>query len=399
MGLAKQRMIELEQRHLSGFPDKSVCVKHFEDNTIKNFIRKNYDLGFCDYCNKELKVVSLETLMEFIMDGVATFYGDAVEFMGYNGREGGYLGETFTPDELIQDKVGLVTEPYEVTEDIVSCIEDIAWSQPDMYHDTVRDELMSLWDYFKNLIKHKARYLFSSTGISDIDDPNNAFKILSEVGRISKKFHLVQKIAKGTKLYRCRQHPASRKINTIEELVSPPAEAAIYPNRFSPSGISMLYVALDEATAALETISRTDKKKNTITISTLVTKKDLYVIDFNKLPKMPSIFEKKSRTIHYLTGFLFDLVRDFTKDISKDGKEHIEYVPTQVVTEYFRYPFNKNRKNKIEGIIYPSSKNEKKSAAVIFWDNEECLQHLKLEKVQRKKISLIVTPTTQKPIF
>jgi len=384
MGQVKQRMIEMDARNISSVPDKNLCIKHIDDNTIKRFIRKNYTSGYCDYCEKEVKVVSLEDLLEFMMLGISNFYEDAANFMSYNGREGGYLGETFDPDELIQERIGLETDPFELTEDIVSSIEDIAWSEPDMYYDTERDELTYQWSYFKNLIKHKSRYLFQQNHSSN--KSQNAFTILKEVGQITKSLNLIKKIEKGTIIYRCRQHHSSKVVSEKEKLVAPPEEYAIYPNRFSPSGISMLYSAFDPATAFLETISREDKKKDSITISKFKLKKEIYVVDFNRLPKLPSIFDYKKVKTHYLIRFLYDLVRDFTQEIKKDGKEHIEYVPTQVVTEYFRYPFNKNRQNIIEGIVYPSSKNKSESSSVIFWNNEECLEHLELVDLEVEKI-------------
>ncbi len=384
MGQVKQRMIELDARNISSVPDKSLCIKHIDDNTIRRFIRKNYTSGYCDYCEKEMKVVSLEDLLEFMMLGISNFYEDAANFMSYNGREGGYLGETFDPDELIQERIGLETDPFELTEDIVNSIEDIAWSEPDMYYDTERDELMYQWSFLKSLIKHKSRYLFQQNQSSN--KSQNAFTILKEVGQITKSLNLIKKIEKGTIIYRCRQHHSSKVVSEKEKLVAPPDEYAIYPNRFSPSGISMLYSAFDPATAFLETISREDKKKDSITISKFKLKKEIYVVDFNRLPKLPSIFDYKKVKTHYLIRFLYDLVRDFTQDIKKDGKEHIEYVPTQVVTEYFRYPFNKNRKNIIEGIVYPSSKNKSESSSVIFWNNEECLEHLELVDLEVEKI-------------
>ena len=216
----------------------------------------------------------------------------------------------------------------------------------------------------------------------------NAFAILKEVGQITKQLNLIKKIDKGTVVYRCRQHHSSKAISEKERLVAPQKEYAIYPNRFSPSGISMLYSAFDPTTAILETISRADREKDSITISKFKLKKEIYVVDFNRLPKLPSIFDFKKVKTHYLIRFLYDLVKDFTQEIKKDGKEHIEYVPTQVVTEYFRYPFNKNRQNTIDGIVYPSSKNKSKSSSVIFWNNEECLEHLdfidlKVEKMKK----------------
>jgi hypothetical protein len=376
--------MELEAWNISRVPDKNLCIKHIDEKAIKSFIRKNYTDGYCDYCEKGVKVVSLEDLLEFMMIGISNFYEDAANFMSYDGREGGYLGDTFDPSELIQERIELKTDPFELTEDIVSSIEDIAWAEPDMYHDTEQDELMYQWSFFKNLIKHKSRYLFQENQSSN--KSKNAFIILKEVGQIIKSLNLIKKVEKGTIVYRCRQHHSSKVVNEKVKLVAPPEEDAIYPNRFSPSGISMLYSAFDSETAFLETISREDENKDSITISKFKLKKEIYVVDFNRLPQLPSIFDFKKVKTYYLIRFLYDLVRDFTQEIKKDGKEHIEYVPTQVVTEYFGYPFNKNRKNIIEGIVYPSSKNKSKSSSVIFWNNEECLKHLDLIDLNVKKI-------------
>lgn len=62
----------------------------------------------------------------------------------------------------------------------------------------------------------------------------------------------------------------------------------------------MLYSAFDPTTAFLETISREDKKKDTITISKFKLKKEIYVVDFNRLPNVPSIFDFKKVKTHYL---------------------------------------------------------------------------------------------------
>ncbi|HMM03586.1 MULTISPECIES: HEPN-associated N-terminal domain-containing protein [unclassified Dysgonomonas] len=382
MGGVKQRWLELESRNLSSIPDKNICIKHFEYKSINRFIKKNYQDGFCDYCGKELKVVPLEDLMEFIMDGISNFYEDAANFMSYNSREGGYLGEIYTPDELIQEHIELNAEPFEVIEDIVNSIEDIAWAQPDLYYDNIKDDLEFQWKYFKDIIKHKSRYLFSS---GDSDQPK-ALHILQEVGKLISKLNIIREIPAGTKLYRCRQHDFKTHFTEFDEISAPPNKKAIYPNRFSPSGISMFYSAFDIDTAILETISRTDKYKKYVTIAEFETLENQIVVDFNKLPKIPSIFGIRDKKRYYLILFLYSFVRDITQQITKDGKEHTEYVPTQVVTEFLRYPFNKNRKNKISGIIYPSSQNRNQKSAVFFWDDELSKEKVKLNKLERRKI-------------
>ena len=111
------------------------------------------------------------------MRGISNFYEDAANFMSYDSREGGYLGETYDPNELIQERIGLETDPFELTEDIVNSIDNISWSEPDRYYDTERDELMYQWSFFKNLIKHKSRYLFLENQYPD--KGKNAFTILN----------------------------------------------------------------------------------------------------------------------------------------------------------------------------------------------------------------------------
>lgn len=69
-----------------------------------------------------------------------------------------------------------------------------------------------------------------------------------------------------------------------------------------------------------------------------------------------------------------DFISDFTKPIERSDREHIDYVPTQIVTEYFRHIFKLNDKTNIDGVIYPSSKNQGKKAIVIFADSKQCVE-------------------------
>ncbi|PZU10499.1 MAG: RES domain-containing protein [Chryseobacterium sp.] len=384
MGLAKQRYMELEAMNLNSIPDKQICARHFEDRSIINHIKRNQIDGYCDYCEKELKVIDLENLMEFIMAGIANFYTDAANFMSYDSREGGYLGKKIDRDDLIQEEIGLITHPFEVTEDIIDCIEDIVWGEPDLYYDNINDELEYQWTYFKNIIKHESRYLFSSSS----NNQDKAYNILKEVGKLIHSLKLIKTLPKGTRLYRCRQHDSQKKLNDFEEITSPPNSRSIYPNRFSPSGISMFYAAFNSETAILETVSREDPLKTHVTIGEFETLEDFHIIDFTKLPKIPSIFGIKDKGNYYLKLFLYSFVNDITKNIDKDGREHIEYVPTQVVTEYIRYSFNKNLKNKIEGITYESSQHRNHNSAVFFWDNNLSKNKVKLITLDKKKLSV-----------
>lgn len=390
MGRAKQHAIELDELHIASVVDKNICSKHFEDRSIVNFIRKNYADGYCDYCCKPLKVIHLEDLLEYMMTCISRFYEDAANFMSYNSREGGYLGEILTADELIQERIELRTEPFEVTEDIVNSIDEMAWAEPDRHYDTLDDELMYRWEGFKKIVKHQSRYLFFLKRFKsdDLFTPHEtAYKILDDVGRYINQLGLIRKIEAGTIVYRCRQHSHKEKVNEISHLVSPPTEYAIFPNRFSPSGISMFYSSFDEEVSVKETLEIGDKSKTKVTIGEFKLRNTITVIDFNKLPKIPSIFSEKRAKNIYLLRFIYSLVRDFTKPVVKDGREHTDYVPTQIVTEFLRFAFNQKSKNQISGIVYPSSKKYDKPCIVFFWDHSESLNNLDMLNSVTSKVS------------
>ena len=78
--------------------------------------------------------------------------------------------------------------------------------------------------------------------------------------------------------------------------------------------------------------------------------------------------------------FLHKFVRAITLPVEHDGREHIEYVPTQVLTEYFRHRFLPNGASNIDGIVYPSTHRRNGRSIAIFasqkdlnpdqWDNK-----------------------------
>lgn len=389
MSQVDQERQDLWSRGLRTLKQTNVCSTHFDDDAIKNFINTNSKPGYCSYCNRSKKIVPFGELMFFIMKGIMNFYEDAAEFMSYDSREGGYLGTTYTQWELINDVIGLEIDNQKLNEDIVDCIDDRAWSEPNSYYDSYRDILVYHWDFFKDVTKHKARYLFGHTDKFKTYSYNQrAYDILNEIGKKVNEFNLISEIAQGTKIYRCRQHDATKMIKSAPQLAAPPVEYAVYPNRMSPAGISMFYCAFDPDTAIAETIDTTKAGSDHFTIAAFEPNKTLHVIDLTNLPTPPSMFDVENFKNFYSTRFLRDFVDDISKSITRDGKEHIDYVPTQIVTEYFRYIFT--NKSKIDGLIYPSAKKRSSKCCVLFFDNEECSEELNFihSSVETRKITI-----------
>lgn len=368
-----QEQQDLWARGLSSLKETNVCASHIDDYAIINFIKNNSQKGFCNYCKHSKKVISFEKLMFYIMECIMNFY----EFMSYDSSEGGYLGDTYTQWELINDEIGLSIDDYQLNEDIIDCIDDRAWSEPNRYYDSESEILVYHWDYFKDVTKHKSRYLFGrSDNFKTFSYNQNAYDILDEIGSKVKEFGLTKSISQKKKLFRCRQHNETPTITTASQIASPPNEYALFSNRMSPAGISMFYCAFNCETAIAETVDTTSKDGVNFTTAIFKAERSLTLIDFTDLPKPPSMFDLDNFKNYYSTRFLRDFVKDISKSIKRDGKEHIDYVPTQIVTEYFRYIFKGD--TKVDGLIYPSAKLNGAKCCVLFFNNEQSLEELKL---------------------
>jgi hypothetical protein len=371
--------------------EKNVCSFHFGDKSIKGFIKKNGAIGDCDYCKRRsVKIIELSGLGPFIENGLKLIYDYAVDWLGYDSREGGYQGETFETDELIKDYVEFDEYSDELVDDLCYEVSDQTWCYNDPYGETESERLMFDWTAFKQFVIHKARYTFFFLQRESYRSFAESYKInvagiLDEIAKLLTRYKLIHTIKQNTHLYRCRQH-GKEIIAEAGDICSPPDDKAIYSNRMSPAGISMFYTAFNSSIAMAETLDPEDKTRPNYSIAEFVTNEDLLMVDFTELPRIPSIFKESKKEHYFPLVFLKQFIGDLTKPIFKDGHEHIEYVPTQVITEYIRFMFSKQHKKQIEGIIFPSSKNIRDKSCVLFLDHQQSLEKLSLVQLKRHKI-------------
>ena len=76
----------------------------------------------------------------------------------------------------------------------------------------------------------------------------------------------------------------------------------------------------------------------------------LRVLDLSELPPVPSIFAA-SREQRGALQFLWEFVKSITAPVVHDGREHIDYVPTQSLTEYFRERVKGSDGSALNGIV------------------------------------------------
>lgn len=165
-----------------------------------------------------------------------------------------------------------------------------------------------------------------------------------------------------------------KELHGPEELGPPTREHATQPNRMSPAGIVMFYGATKPDTALLETFQPTREGANrkSVWVSPFRFVKEIHVLDLTHLPRIPSIFDQERRELLNGISFLRSFEKDFVQPIKRDGHEHIDYAPTQIVTEYIRHRFRTEDSQPLEGIVYRSSKQKRGTACVLFIDGSNC---------------------------
>lgn len=427
MGREKDRWIEEEERGWYSTSQELVCNQCVDDPYLSKFIAENGEPGECAFCETDAEeaetlCVPFDALMDVIGGGINWAYSSADdEGQPYETAEGGYIfsESVFDTYDLVVEEIGLdVAEA--VQRAVIKALPNQMWCRSGFWS-LSRDEALHFgWHRFVEKVKYQTRFLFTlperkhtsaptarpSSGANaapaphpdDFGDPVlglrmpddldefapeeqmddgegiPAYKMLDSIGEVVDRFDLTSTTHKGELLYRVRVADKGVSFSTVSELGPPSRENAKQPNRMSPAGIVMFYGALDRATALAETFQpdRSNASNKNIWIARFEALRDLTLLDLTKLPAVPSIFDSDNRHDRDEILFLRSFVRDLVQPIERDGREHIEYVPTQIVTEYFRHRFRTGSGRSLDGILYRSSKRKKGIACVLFVDSEQC---------------------------
>jgi hypothetical protein len=66
-----------------------------------------------------------------------------------------------------------------------------------------------------------------------------------------------------------------------------------------------------------------------------------------------------------------EFVKSISAPVVHDGGEHVEYGPTQVLTEYFRNQVSTPEGSRLDGIVYPSARRHGGKSLVAFMSRED----------------------------
>lgn len=385
--------------------DKYVCGKCFNDYAIQAFIEEKAAKQKCDYCGKRSKsrliAAPIDDVVEFIASGIKTEWGNpGDEGVGWDSSEGGWVSApVYNAHELIDEVLEFSNWTEELYDEICKALSEQEWCKVDPHGLRPHERLYYDWERFSEQIKHEVRYLFfrvRKTEQFDIEGRELPFEILYVLGKFVKELGLIKTLPAGTDIYRTRVHRKADKFTSIAQLGPPNPKDAKYSNRMSPAGIPMFYGSQNRKTAIAEILPRNNKTKSYVTVVKFTTIRPFKILDITNLPDVPSLFDSHRRHQRTPIKFLKSFLEYLSKPIKNDGREHYDYAPTQVVTEYFRHIFHDEEDERIKGIAYPSSVSSGKSY-VLFFQQDNCMQDnastddkiwlsMKSSSIKRKRI-------------
>ena len=384
MGQAKEYYMRQQEEGWRSVGDKYVCRRCVGDYAIADFIQANAVSRQCSYCNRRARnsnATTMDQVLSFMAHGFRREYDIPENCLPYDSSEGGWMGRTpKSSDDVISDHEVVNWDragAEDLHDDLVRAFGDRLFIEQDPFGTPKHDSWRYSWDAFCATVKHKTRFVFfqlkkrRTRSYDPTDDhvtPANL--ILSQIGNLAEGLQLVRELPRHTRFVRARQHKRREKVCDAETLGSPPNHKA-KQSRMSPAGITMFYGADDEKTAFIETWAPRDKRSRFVTFGTFETARTLRILDLAKIPDIPSIFDEHNFDQRSGIIFLRHLAEDISKPIKHDGREHYEYVPTQVAAEYFRSVL-KVDDHRVDGIAFQSSRKDAGVSYCIFAGPENC---------------------------
>ena len=354
MGQAKREWEEYEARGWSA-PDKHVCPNCVEDEFLKTLIRNNASTRKCNYCGKRTSKPSaapVESIMPAVASALGYFYAEPTHAgVPYDG------GWVFEPIDTADALMGVPFECHEdLFEDIANSFSNTAWVAAADGHwasSHRNEEWSGEWQTFSEIVKHRSRHFFmSSTKESESPFHASPLHVLELVGSMAASLGLLTSLPETTKLYRVRERVGGAAwMICAEELGAPPSQLA-NAGRMNPAGISYLYMSMTRAGAFAEVLRGPPCRA---AVASFEVVEALAVLDLTRLPPLPSVFDEANHRVREVILFLDDFVADICQPVQKDGREHINYVPSQVVSEYFAQVFKTPEGKMLDGIVYPSA--------------------------------------------
>lgn len=333
--------------------DTFVCDDCVDDAYLKQLVAAGAHSAACDYCGKQASAAiaaPFADLLDVVYRTITTYYGEPAQ-AGRPRDSGEWLNEEQIVSTCeVLDELG-VTSNAKLLDDIAAAIINDAWYPCAnghwlSYHP--HEELYYGWLAFSEEVKRRKRYFFS--GATRNSDGVGAYGLLRRLADAAHRLKMVRTLKSGMDLWRARVAARDVEIATFNEIGPPPPEKAA-GGRMNPPGISYFYLSLDRRTAAGEVAGA---PPCALAIGKFRTKVDIPILDLVNLPSLPSIFDLSRKDDRETLLFFKKFVFEISRPVMKDGREHVEYIPSQIVCEFFAHEARFGERQ-LAGILYPSA--------------------------------------------
>lgn len=348
-----------------------VCADCFSDEHIKATVEEHAVPIQCSFCESEGPSAPLAEITRFVSERLRVFYDDAAEWLVYESAEGGYQGSTYESWDLVSEHIDLPQDhDGELHSALAQALGDRAWCDADPFGLRENETLRYSWDHFAEYVRQERRFFFLVERPAYLESPGDPYldpeTLLSNIAALCVRHGMVRVFASGVRLFRARHETTTARLSTALELGPPPPDAAITSNRMSPPGIVMTYLADHPETAVAEVLSPSGGAAVELAIAEFMTTRDLRILDLTAVPPVPSIFDESGDEDREGIVFLRAFTRALTQPIERDDRVHVDYVPTQVVTEFLRVGGGRTELAGLDGLRFPSARDRAGSNVVLF---------------------------------
>ncbi len=227
------------------------------------------------------------------------------------------------------------------------------------------ERVQSSWDQFREIFLRKRRFFLDGIGSQYPNlSPEGFFQHIAETAN---KRGLRSELPAHSRLYRLRWQERPAQYRTVTELGPPPPEFTLRANRMNPPGIPYFYGADSETTALAEIA----KDPGLYSLACFETERPAPVLDLRLVRRAP----RRTRNADYEAVQQYEdlkvlhwFAHTIAQPVPRDSAQHVEYVPTQVLAEFFRtYEFFDPP---LEGIRFLSAQDPNGSNVVLFTGQE-----------------------------
>jgi hypothetical protein len=369
MGRAKDRMMQEEEQGW-GFTEKQICSRCIKEPYLKSVIKNaETEESPCSFCGRRPST-ELDEVMEIIGNAVADYYNRAVEEAPYESAEGGYQGVTYDTWEVMFAMISHISNRDDVIDTVTEAFDDDIWVERNMFSLNGVQKYVASWEQFCEAVKDEAEHGPGGEPEEEDHDTISVSAMLEELAEIVQESGMIRTLPADRVMYRVRAHRRSEECTNRETLGPPPSDKAP-TNRMSAAGVSVFYGAFERATAVAEaSVSMPAGREWILTAGAWQCARSLQVLDLSELPPVPSLFAA-SREWRGALLFLREFVKSIRAPVVHDGGEHIEYVPTQILTDHFRKEVAALDGSPLDGIVYPSARRLGGKSLVVFRSRDD----------------------------